>query len=1136
MAVKKPTGLDKAAAALLAPPQSPDEIGRLEKYRVLKVLGKGGMGMVFKAEDPSLERTVALKVMLPEIAIRGSARERFLREARAAAKIEHEHIISIFEVSEDRGIPFIAMSFLKGMSLDDWLKHKPPLAMPQIFRIGREVAKGLQAAHERGLIHRDIKPANLWLDAASKGKIKILDFGLARPETDDAGITRSGQIIGTPAYMSPEQAAGEKLDGRSDLFSLGVVLYRLCTGKMPFQGPNVMAILAALITTEPEPVAGLNPDVPPALATLIHRLLAKKKEDRPASAREIVDAIAAIERERFLKKLGAEVTSASITSGHDAESPRGAVSQTFNFEESAESQITDDDFASPTNSAPPPDDEPGPRWLWPAILGSAAALLIAVAAGIFAMGWGGRAEPASEGIVELLGNDKNVQVHLERDGQAAALLSSTERQAKLPPGRYRAWLDGNANLILDPAAFDLKKDGRVSLSLSPRPQPKPNPPPIKPTPPKDPPKDAFAAFNGSLILQGGDWNLSQPGAAQSGYGNDKAGIRIPVDAVPAEYRLELEVNVFGERGNVSITFPAGGRLSTIWLESDLGGGTPRVSALECIDGKSLTNPGNPTRTPVAVFRRNQPVPVVLTVRDGRVTLEADGNTIIDWSGDFKRLSPSQYWNWGNNKGLALGTRTSAVRFSKVRVTPLNAGNLAVPATSGNSALEFDGKSYIYVPNLGSSEFRPLTLEAWVRPAGTVNDFQEVLDAFGPYRVFLLRHLKNWVAQDRDMNTHKANSVVQGQWTHLAVVLDAKELSLYLDGKRAYRQGRPDASKKVESVPAFWIGGRLGLGQPPIDKSAKVVLGFEGAIAGVRYSRVTRYAADFTPDRRFVPDADTLALYHFDEGRGEVLKDSSGNGHDGTIVGAKWVRRDDASVKFTNSLGMEFALIPRGKSWLGGGGGSPPTRQVEFNEDFYLGVYEVTQEEWQKVMGKNPSNYSRNGKHKDRVQDISDADLKRFPVENVSWLDCQDFLAKLNEMVKEEGWTYRLSTLDQGQYACRGGPMADKADSVFHYYFATPTHTLTPNLANFDASNLKRPTKVGSYPANRLGIHDLHGNVREWCQDDRLSEKGELLRAYRTGCFSADALNSRATGWQHNNPDFHDGTYGLRVARVPVVSR
>lgn len=276
--------------AFLTPAQAPDEIGRLGSYRVLKLLGEGGMGLVFQAEDLHLQRPVALKVMKAEAARNPAARQRFLREARAAAALKHDNVITIYQVAEDRGVPFLAMEYLRGQSLDQWLcRHKP--TVPQILKLGREVAEGLAAAHARGLIHRDIKPANVWLEAPH-GRVKILDFGLARTTSgDDLHLTRTGTILGTPAYMSPEQARSEKVDGRSDLFSLGVVLYRLCTGAMPFAGDTVMAVLASLLTTEPAPVRNLNPEVPEALGTLVMQLLAKRVEDRPQSARAVVDAI-----------------------------------------------------------------------------------------------------------------------------------------------------------------------------------------------------------------------------------------------------------------------------------------------------------------------------------------------------------------------------------------------------------------------------------------------------------------------------------------------------------------------------------------------------------------------------------------------------------------------------------------------------------------------------------------------------------------------------------------------------------------------------------------------------------------------------------------------------------------------------
>jgi serine/threonine protein kinase len=293
----KPSGDPDETFDFFAKPQGRGELGRLAHYRVLKVLGKGGMGIVFMAEDTRLHRVVALKVMLPSIAKKAVARDRFIREARATAAIEHDHIVTIYEVSkEDIAVPYLAMQFLKGMTLEDWLKAGKTLNIPQIMRIGKEIAKGLAAAHARQLIHRDIKPSNIWLDAVNKGRVKILDFGLARPTNEETHLTQEGMILGSPAYMSPEQARGEIVDERCDLFSLGCVLYRLCAGRLPFSGKDAMSVLLEITTKEPTPLAHLNVDLPVALAELVHRLLAKKPTERPASAKEVVQTIQDIER------------------------------------------------------------------------------------------------------------------------------------------------------------------------------------------------------------------------------------------------------------------------------------------------------------------------------------------------------------------------------------------------------------------------------------------------------------------------------------------------------------------------------------------------------------------------------------------------------------------------------------------------------------------------------------------------------------------------------------------------------------------------------------------------------------------------------------------------------------------------
>jgi WD40 repeat protein len=285
--------------AFLSPSQGPGEMGRLGGYRVLSLLGAGGMGMVLKAEDPRLHRPIALKVMKSEVASNPLARERFLREAQAAAGLHSDHVVTIYQVGEERDVVFLAMEYLEGMSLEDWLKKGRTPTVAQAARIGRQIALGLADAHARGLIHRDVKPANVWLDSRQQGRAKLLDFGLARAAVgaDDHQLTQSGAIVGTPSYMAPEQARGEGVDHRADLFSLGVVLYRLCTGQLPFRGDNTMSVLMALAVEQPRPPREVNPALPPRLAALIERLLCKDREQRPATAKMVADELALIERE-----------------------------------------------------------------------------------------------------------------------------------------------------------------------------------------------------------------------------------------------------------------------------------------------------------------------------------------------------------------------------------------------------------------------------------------------------------------------------------------------------------------------------------------------------------------------------------------------------------------------------------------------------------------------------------------------------------------------------------------------------------------------------------------------------------------------------------------------------------------------
>jgi hypothetical protein len=297
---------DREQYDFLAPSQAADELGRLGPYRVLEVLGAGGMGIVFRAEDPQLARLVALKAMLPALAASDSAKKRFLREGRSAAAIKHDHIVTIYQVGEDRGIPYLAMEFLEGEPLDRRLQRQGKVPLAEVLRIGREVALGLAAAHKRELIHRDIKPANIWLEAES-GRAKILDFGLARAAGEEGQLTQQGAIVGTPAYMAPEQAQGKGVDARCDLFSLGCVLYRLATGVPAFKGSDMISTLMAVATETPRPPQELEPNVPPSLSRLILNLLAKAPADRPPSAVAVAESL-----ERIAQKGESRPATASL--------------------------------------------------------------------------------------------------------------------------------------------------------------------------------------------------------------------------------------------------------------------------------------------------------------------------------------------------------------------------------------------------------------------------------------------------------------------------------------------------------------------------------------------------------------------------------------------------------------------------------------------------------------------------------------------------------------------------------------------------------------------------------------------------------------------------------------------------------
>jgi hypothetical protein len=297
--VVRPAAVD---LSFLQPPVDPaTSLGRLGHYDVREVLGNGAFGIVLKAFDEKLHRFVAIKVLNPQLAATSPPRKRFLREARSTAAIHDPQIVAIHAVEEDP-LPYLVMEYVPGQSLQDWLDQHGPLEPREVLQIGRQIALGLAAAHAQHLIHRDIKPANILLEAGVTPVAKLTDFGLARA-VDDASLTQSGYIAGTPLYMAPEQAKGQPLDARTDLFSLGSVLYTMVCGRPAFRAPSMIAVLKRVCDDLPRPIAEVMPGTPTWLCAIIDRLLQKEPDDRYQSAAEVAE-----ELQRHLTKLQADPT------------------------------------------------------------------------------------------------------------------------------------------------------------------------------------------------------------------------------------------------------------------------------------------------------------------------------------------------------------------------------------------------------------------------------------------------------------------------------------------------------------------------------------------------------------------------------------------------------------------------------------------------------------------------------------------------------------------------------------------------------------------------------------------------------------------------------------------------------------
>ncbi|MBM82169.1 MAG: hypothetical protein CMJ78_16505 [Planctomycetaceae bacterium] len=834
---------DSMASQILAEPSHPEMLGRIGRYEVERVIGAGGMGVVFKVFDSELNRPAAVKVLAPFLAGSGAARKRFAREARAAAAVVDEHVVAIHNVESDgRESPFLVMQYVAGESLQARLDRCGPLEICEVLRIGMQTASGLAAAQAQGLVHRDVKPSNILLEE-QVDRALLTDFGLARAR-DDASLTHSGYHPGTPQYMSPEQARGETVDQRSDLFSLGSVLYTMCTGRPPFRAETSYGVLRRITDEEPRPIRELNPAIPEWMSQFISKLMSKRPEDRFESASEVAEL-------------------AKQCLGHVQQPTTVPLPKRCRVHKSTKSPIL-----------------------------GIVALIAAIAFGL--LGLLALQRAAAPNIAGWWNGEGwgDVALEKQKDGSYSGSYTDTFGMEK---GELRLEWSAIEDRFKGTWREGKNRFGKISIRL-----------------------------DGKLIR--GAWTTSKDSRINPG---------IP----------ELSDLVWARqdplKGNVA--------LSTRGAKVE----GPDSHPQNLLDGKTTGYHGmrgwtrslTPATWTVTLPREYplQQVRLLLYDRDTRkfrykVEVSADGKVyevVADQSKEWARSWQVHSFSQRPVRYIRLQCLDSsynnrpredgffAVELEAYCVPPKLRRPVAIGMPLGDLKnigqppymLEFSSKrqSYVRIPKLQYDGSHPITFEATVMSlyrGSIIGDFNgsglglDVANGLCAFHVNDGRDADNGFVQVKSKTSIGRNKLV-----HIAGIFDGRQLSLFVDGKL---QGKKTIGEFNKSTLPFLVGA-----DP--DSNSEPTQFLNGFIDDLRVSKSARYDKDFAPPKRLVPDKDTLLLYYFDEGKGNVAIDASGNGLDGKLHNAKWaaslvpfdpisrLHQLGVQLKYKNGVANEFTF-------------------------------------------------------------------------------------------------------------------------------------------------------------------------------------------------------------------------------------
>ena len=1083
--------LDKVVAGV--PKASPGKRRRLGGFELLGRLGKGGMGTVLKARQLSMDRLVALKILPRRLAENEAFVARFLRETRSAARLYHPYIVRAYDVGQAGGYYYFAMEYIEGEGLNAILAREGRLEPTRALRFMKQVCSALAAAHKAGIIHRDVKPSNLMLD--KYGDVRVTDFGLAKITEGDATITADGQTLGSPAYVSPEMAAGKEVDVRADLYSLGAAFYHLLAGRPPFEGGNLAQLIIKHVSEMPAALAQVAPHVDPRLCRIIDRLLRKEPAARYESAQALLNALEALGELRPAARRGGVSPGMPSAEGSTPTLPPA--------------------LRPGSGVAPRAPGRPKRRTVTSIVAASIALLLAAIGVAVYVRR---RATARQETPPPTASEVPKPAQPDPRERSSQAAFRSIE---DLGPGKWQSLFDGKT----------LSGWRRVET------------------------------FSGANLRwgdgQGGDVRIEN-GRMLLDCGRPLTGIAWTGEFPTENYEVALEaMRVSGENDCPRVIFPVGAK----WCKLVVAGHGNSVVGLGLVDGRRQD--GNMTTRRTGIVN-NRWYEVQLRVTTATIEMWLDGRKLIDLARAGHHFTVIDGYP---REVFGLYTWGSVISLRNIRLRRLKP-EAPLPEPAGAWTPLFDGKT---LESWRVIERFPGGPTWWEGDRGgkvRVIDGRVVLEPGDPLTAM------SWTGEfPRDdyeialeamrLEGNFACPVIcfpvgaescrfmAGGWANSVVGIGT------VDGRTALRNV---TTRRMGTATNIWYRVRLRVSKARVQAWLDDQQVVDLARAGRRFGTIPGWPADALTFcsfgrssvitlrdirlRRLPPHEIGVAQAEprpgpwavYEEWPFDAAEAKRRQTETARALGVKGERDFDLGAGVT----LAMVLIPAGQFVMGGvGGASPeevakryggeakhyrrefPARRVRISKPFWLGKIEVTQEQWQAVMGNNPSLLKRTPRH---------------PVEQVSWPDCKAFLQRLTLKL---GRPCRLPTEAEWEYACRAGASSafsfgDDVARLEHYAWFSPTSR--------DSTQA-----VGQLKPNAWGLYDMYGNVAEWCEDAYAAYKRghqtdprgpgggarHWPRVVRGGCFRSEAGRLRSACRYANGAGSRLVDYGLRVA-MPVT--